>query len=120
VNAYASDFGNRLPLAEPMPSSPVDPANPKPRIRDLLWRYTGGSGGVFKCPRDLARYDLEGASYEWGYAFNGQHLDKLKFMAFIDIPQSKAPIMYDYDNVHQNQKGAAKNVLFADGHVETP
>jgi prepilin-type N-terminal cleavage/methylation domain-containing protein/prepilin-type processing-associated H-X9-DG protein len=120
VNAYASDFGNHLPLAEPLPSAPVDPGNPKPRIRDLLSRYVGGSADVFRCPRDQTRFNIEGASYEWTFMFNGQHLDKLKFMGFIDIPQSKAPIMWDYDNVHQNQSGGAKNVLYADGHVETP
>ncbi len=146
VTAYASDFDQRLPLAEPTPSMPVDVDNPLPRIRDLLEKYVGGSAGVFQCPSDhdnftawgnayTKRFDAFGSSYEWvapssstppSIGVGGLRLDNLYWLiglppgVKLNITASQAVIMFDYQNFHQNQSGGTRNVLYADGHVETP
>src|SRR5207245_1286438 len=43
---YADDNQNRLPAAELLPSMPIDPAKPLPRIRDVLGAAVGQSGGA--------------------------------------------------------------------------
>ena len=118
VVAYTQDYASRLPVAEPRPTTPVDPLQPLPRIRDLLSSYAGGNGGVFKCPNDQPGYfEKEGSSYEWNYSFNGGVIDRLT-SHFLALSPDIAPLMYDYDNFHIGKDGnGTKNVLFADGHV---
>src|SRR5678816_4086550 len=80
---YADDNDERLPSAEILPTQPIDPANPLPRICDVLARYVGRTGGtntnsatVFKCPVDkMGRFAAEGSSYEWNYDLNGHRID---------------------------------------------
>jgi prepilin-type N-terminal cleavage/methylation domain-containing protein/prepilin-type processing-associated H-X9-DG protein len=118
VVAYAQDYTSHLPMAEGLPTMPADPAHPLPRIRDLLSTYVGDNAPVFKCPNDLADwFSKEGSSYEWNYALGGTIIDKPGF-ALLNLPPEKAPLMYDYDNVHIGKDGCGtKNTLFADGHV---
>src|SRR5215207_5944808 len=59
TRAYADDNQERLPSAEILPTQPIDPQNPLPRICDVLGSYLGKTGGmntnsatVFKCPVD--------------------------------------------------------------------
>lgn len=89
---YADDNRDRLPSAEILPSMPINPARPLPRICDILASYAarsmsgntnGGpnSGGatVFKCPLDRAgRFAAEGSSYEWNTSLNGQRIDETR------------------------------------------
>src|SRR3954462_4719742 len=57
---YSDDNDERLPSAEILPTLPIDPLNPLPRICDVLASYVGKSAGtntssataVFKCPVD--------------------------------------------------------------------
>src|SRR6187401_1700241 len=56
---YSEDNQERLPSAEILPTQPVDPQNPLPRICDLLATYVGRTVGtntnsatVFKCTAD--------------------------------------------------------------------
>src|ERR1700722_16732809 len=70
---YADDNNNILPTAELLPSLPVNPAAPLPRVCDVLAPLLGPSGAttnegttVFKCPADnLGRFASEGSSYQW-------------------------------------------------------
>lgn len=118
VVAYAQDYASRLPVAEGLPTMPADPAHPLPRIRDLLSSYAGDSANLFKCPNDQADwFSKEGSSYEWNYALNGTMIDKPGF-SLLNLPPEKAPLMYDYENVHIGVDGSGtKNTLFPDGHV---
>ena len=113
IEAYADDNAGLLPNAEPLPSVPIDAANPLPRIRDVLWLYVSKSESLFKCPNDAARFPTEGTSYEWNFLYGGRDLTRLR--------GTKSPLMYDYDNVHDDRGGSGtKNILFADGHVSAP
>lgn len=115
IAMYADSHDGFLPAAERRPSTPADPENVLPRIRDLLELE---SANVFKCPEEnLGYFEKEGSSYEWNYSFNGKKLDSISVW-LIQLPPAKAPLMYDYENVHPGGTGGAtKNVIFADGHV---
>lgn len=108
----------RLPSAERMPSHPVDPANPLPRICDLLAPYLGdGSYRIFRCALDNVGYYLtEGSSYEWNASFNGLLMHSPNLGNF-DLSPQKVPLMYEYENFHSGGTNGMKVVLFADGHV---
>jgi len=81
---YSDDNQERLPSAEILPTQPIDPQNPLPRICDVLASYVGrtagtntNSGSVFKCPVDKrGRFGAEGSSYEWNYELNGHRIDE--------------------------------------------
>src|SRR5690349_18246258 len=59
TRVYSDDNDERLPSAEILPTQPIDPLNPLPRICDVLASYVGKTAGtnansatVFKCPVD--------------------------------------------------------------------
>jgi prepilin-type N-terminal cleavage/methylation domain-containing protein len=83
TRVYAGDNNNIMPAAELLPTSPINPTNPLPRICDVLGPDVGKSGGatnsslVFKCPADTEeRFATEGSSYEWNTDLNGHRLDE--------------------------------------------
>ncbi len=134
-----------LPAAELLPSQPVDPANPQPRIADLLATELGGSGPgvapVFRCPEDRRRrWEREGTSYEWNTELNGRRLDETRNAqvriveavrtesgdvfqastnAAVAFPPATTPLLYDYDPVHPRPPRSARNAVFMDGHAES-
>ena len=139
---YSGDNEDRLPIAEILPSKPIDPQNPLPRICDALARYIGKTGGtntnsatVFKCPADRKnRFLAEGSSYEWNAELNGHRIDETRsdhaFLVlrpgdptsgitnfFLTIPPEKTLLLLDYDEFHPRPPKPGKNVVFADGHV---
>jgi len=135
---YADDHQSLLPDAEPLPSQPLDPAAPMPRISDVLGRYLGASSGatnsslIFKCPLDKAGdfqaktlFESEGSSYEWNYIYSGKKLGTLNQSRFRgSIGDEKSMLMYDYYNFHPGGKTISTNgqsrtkiVLYGDGHV---
>src|SRR5437764_1244849 len=83
---YSSDNQERLPSAEILPTQPIDPQNPLPRICDVLASYVGRTAGtntnsamVFKCPVDkMGRFTAEGSSYEWNADLNGHRIDETR------------------------------------------
>jgi prepilin-type N-terminal cleavage/methylation domain-containing protein/prepilin-type processing-associated H-X9-DG protein len=137
---YADDNQERLPSAEILPTQPIDPKNPLPRICDVLASYVGrtantNSATVFKCPVDKrGRFAAEGSSYEWNTDLNGHRIDETRtdsaflllkkgdrsggvtnfFQAF---PPGTTPLLLDYDEVHPRPPKSGKNVAFMDGHV---
>lgn len=139
---YADDFQERLPSAEILPTQPVDPQRPLPRICDVLATYVGKTAGtntsggtVFKCPLDKAgRFAAEGSSYEWNAELNGARMDETRTdSAFLllrqgdisggitnfvlTLPPGTTPLLLDYDRVHPSSTKSGKNVVFMDGHV---
>jgi prepilin-type N-terminal cleavage/methylation domain-containing protein len=147
VRTFAEDRESVLPKAELLPSQPVDPANPLPRIADVLGSELGAGdtnapgNRVFECPADnLRRFAKEGSSYEWNIALNGRRIDEtrsaqLRFVQVIEgegqppvnvdtnqvvaFPPVTTPLLFDYDEFHPRPPQAGKNAVFMDGHAES-
>ena len=139
---YSEDNNNRLPSAEILPTQPIDPQHPLPRICDVLAPYIGRVAGtntstvtVFKCPTDKAGlFGAEGSSYEWNADLNGHRIDETRttrlFMVFqpkdgpewstnmtLLFPPQTTPLLVDYEEFHPRPPKSGKNVVFMDGHV---
>lgn len=139
---YADNNEERLPSAEILPTLPINPAKPLPRICDLLAGYLGRSAGtntisatVFKCPADnTGRFAAEGSSYEWNAELNGRAIDETRTdSAFLllkqgdpsagitnfvlTLPPATTPLLLDYDEFHPRPPKYGKNVVFMDGHA---
>ena len=141
---YSMDNGGRLPSAEILPSDPINPAHPLPRICDVLALYIGRAPGtdtnhvtVFKCPADKAsRFTTEGSSYEWNADVNGQHIDETRTTNVtmtiandhtgevlsstnwaLMLPPTTTPLLLDYENFHPRPPRSGKNVVYMDNHV---
>lgn len=142
---YADDFQGRLPAAELLPSLPVTPDHPLPRIADVLASYLGKTGVtntpglVFKCPNDtVKRFEKEGSSYEWNVELNGRRMDepaaaKIRIVKVVAeegkpvertdetkelaFPPETTPLLLDYEDFHPRPPKPGKNVVFVDGHV---
>ncbi|HYE31485.1 MAG TPA: prepilin-type N-terminal cleavage/methylation domain-containing protein [Methylomirabilota bacterium] len=138
---YADDHQDRLPSAEILPTMPIDPKNPLPRIADVLATYVGKSSGantnkatVFRCPADRkGRFAAEGASYEWNAELNGRRIDETQTdHAFLLLERGNpasgvtnfiqrfspatTPLLLDYDESHPRPPKPGKNVAYMDGH----
>ncbi len=140
---YASENEERLPSAEILPTHPIDPQHPLPRICDVLANYVGRAvvtngtphGTVFACPLDKSgRFAAEGSSYEWNAELNGQPMDATRTSdAFLLLERGNmaggvtnfvltfspgtTPLLLDYDEFHPSPPRSGKNVVFMDGHV---
>lgn len=139
---YSDDNQDRLPSAEILPTQPIDPKSPLPRICDVLAGYAGRTPGantnsatVFKCPADKnGRFAAEGSSYEWNADLNGRRMDETRSdTAFLllergnpaagitnfvlTLPPATTPLLLDYDEFHPRPPKIGKNVVFMDGHV---
>ncbi len=139
---YCDDNQERLPRAEILPTLPIDPQNPLPRICDVLARYVGKTAGtdtnsrsVFKCPVDKkGRFAAEGSSYEWNAELNGHRMDETRtdsaFLLlergnpsagitnfYLTFPPGTTPLLLDYDEFHPRPPKPGKNVVFMDGNV---
>jgi prepilin-type N-terminal cleavage/methylation domain-containing protein/prepilin-type processing-associated H-X9-DG protein len=139
---YADDNQEQLPSAEILPTMPVDPQNPLPRICDVLASYVGRTVGtntnsatVFKCPLDKkSRFTAEGSSYEWNAEMNGRRIDETRTdSAFLllekgnpsagitnfvlTFPPGTTPLFLDYDEFHPRAPKSGKNIVFMDGHA---
>jgi prepilin-type N-terminal cleavage/methylation domain-containing protein/prepilin-type processing-associated H-X9-DG protein len=142
TRAYADENQERLPSAEILPTQPIDPQNPLPRICDVLASYVGRTGGpntnsatVFKCPVDkMGRFAAEGSSYEWNADLNGHRIDETQTTSaflllqrwnpsggitnfVLTFPPGTTPLFLDYDEFHPRPPKSGKNVVFMDGHV---
>lgn len=142
TRVYSVDSQERLPSAEILPTLPIDPQHPLPRICDVLAPYLGRAAGantnsatVFKCPLDkIGRFAAEGSSYEWNAELNGHRMDETRtdsaFLLlqkgnpsggitnfFLTLPPGTTPLFLDYDEFHPRPPKPGKNVIFMDGHV---
>jgi prepilin-type N-terminal cleavage/methylation domain-containing protein len=144
---YTDDNNNRLPSAEILPSMPVDPAAPLPRICDVLGPVLGranantnASVSVFKCPEDnLGRFSAEGSSYQWNTSLNGHRMDETisKEGRFVIVrigpdgttqtngtftlrfEPTTTPLLVDYDEFHNRPPLSGRNVVYMDNHAAT-
>ncbi|MDB6058567.1 MAG: hypothetical protein JWO95_2411 [Verrucomicrobiales bacterium] len=141
---YCEDNRSRMPSAEILPTQPITPASPLPRVCDVLASYIGRVSGptsngvsVFKCPSDkTALFTLEGSSYEWNVELNGHRIDETRttndFMFLIDqstgqvgwstnfmltLAPRSTPLFLDYEDFHPRAPRSGKNVVYMDGHV---
>lgn len=139
---YADENHERLPSAEILPTQPIDPRHPLPRICDVLGRYLGKVGStnansatIFRCPADTKdRFTAEGSSYEWNTDLNGSRIDETRTdSAFLllergnpaggitnfnrTFPPATIPLLLDYEGFHARPHKSGKNVVFMDGHV---
>jgi prepilin-type N-terminal cleavage/methylation domain-containing protein len=141
---YADDHDGRLPHAELLPSLPVDPQHPLPRICDVLGTYAGkatstNSASVFRCPGDrFNMFAREGASYEWNVELNGHRMDETRpahirivkvevvngdvlastnDQRVLRFPPETTPLLLDYEDFHPRLPKSGKNVVFMDAHV---
>jgi prepilin-type N-terminal cleavage/methylation domain-containing protein/prepilin-type processing-associated H-X9-DG protein len=143
TRTYAEDNNNRLPSAEILPSEPINPGNPLPRICDVLAPYIGRSAGtntnantVFKCPADkTSLFVTEGSSYEWNHELNGRRIDETRTANMfikqvingvvvqntnmvLRFPPETTPLLLDYEEFHPRVPKSGKNVVYMDGHVD--
>lgn len=142
---YADENENRLPSAELLPSDPMNPQKPLPRICDALGPQIGQTGGtnrsnkLFHCPEDkLGRFEKEGSSYEWNTDLNGRRMDETRTsnMRIIKVvvidgqpveqsderkelrfPPATTPLLLDYEDFHPRPPRPGKNVVYMDGHT---
>ena len=142
---YSDDNNNRMPAAELLPSMPIDPQKPLPRIRDALGAAIGQSGAtnsggnVFHCPQDrLGLFEKEGSSYEWNTDLNGRRMDEartstvrvIKVMVIdgqpveqsderkeLRFPPATTPLLLDYEDFHPRPPRPGKNVVYMDDHA---
>ena len=140
---YTDENNNVLPSAELLPTHPVDPQNPLPRICDVLARYVGQTAAantnrltVFKCPMDkVGLFAAEGSSYEWNFDLNGQRIDVTRTAEVavgmgrsgsppvlltnyvVQFPPETTPLLLDYEDFHPRAGQPGKNAVFMDGHV---
>lgn len=142
TRAYSEDNNNRMPSAEILPTQPINPASPLPRICDVLAPYVGKTAGtngnpttVFKCLKDdVNLFGLEGSSYEWNAELNGRRIDETKTAKVIMVwqengapaqstnmvlrfPPETTPLLLDYEDFHPRLPKSGKNVVYMDGHV---
>jgi len=144
TRVYSMDNGSRLPGAEILPTDPINPASPLPRICDVLASYIGRASGtdtngvtVFKCPSDkTSLFTTEGSSYEWNAGLNGQPIDQTTTtnvmtnvaddhtgeVAFstnwtVIFPPQTTPLLLDYEDFHPRSPKSGKNVVYMDNHV---
>ena len=142
TRSYSDDNNNRMPSAEILPTQPIDPGRPLPRICDALAPYIGKAAGtnggtttVFKCPKDdVNLFGLEGSSYEWNAELNGKRIDETKTAKVIMVwqengapaqstnmvlrfPPETTPLLLDYEDFHPRSPKSGKNVVYMDGHV---
>lgn len=142
---YADENENRMPSAELLPSDPLDPQKPLPRICDALSSQIGKASGtnhshkLFQCPEDrLGRFEKEGSSYEWNTDLNGRRMDETRTsnMRIIKVvvidgqptqqsderkelrfPPATTPLFLDYEDFHPRPPRPGKNVVYMDGHT---
>jgi len=94
----------------------------RPSLVTVLAPYAGETPQIFGCPDDNQYYPVEGISYEYrALQFAGKTLPQAASSLFSNNkrPSSEVIMIHDYGPFHgsPNQEGA-RNVLYADGHVE--
>jgi prepilin-type N-terminal cleavage/methylation domain-containing protein len=137
---YADENENVLPIAELLPSMPVDASAPRPRICDVLGPYVGkvksgtNSLPVFHCPADrIGRFEKEGNTTLNGRRMDETFTSQVQFSANYDgngsqpwqtngtlqlrFPPETTALLLDYQEFHPRPPKSGKNVVFMDNHV---
>lgn len=93
-------------------------------LKDYGFTDTGAATDKsLRCPADTVAKNYlpanKGSSYEWYSFIDGESAASAKIYlseGTLVLPLSRFPIAGDYDSVHSRK---SKNILFADGHVDS-
>ncbi|MCA9184910.1 MAG: type II secretion system protein [Pirellulaceae bacterium] len=106
------DVHKEFPLAAQLPS--VTPE--KPSIVSVLGPFIEENRDVFGCPDDVEYFAVEGVSYEYPVTRIG---GKTRPQLEDNRKLSEVWALFDFEAFHGSEgQVGARNVLFADGHVE--
>ncbi len=107
------DIHKRFPLAAQLPSVTPD----KPDLADVLGGFAENNRELFACPSDREFFAAEGISYEYSAI---RVAGKTRKELTKRRPLKQIWVAFDFDHFH-GPSGAegARNVLFADAHVES-
>jgi len=124
VYMYVGENEDRLPAAEPLPSDPMDPARPLPPIGHVLAKQLDYNTNampqtltVLRCTKDNGSggpwapkiyFLVEGSSYWWAPATNGNKLENRT---------ERSLLMYDQENFHSGGAIGTRFGLYGDSHV---
>ena len=123
---YLDDNDNKMPFAEYLPTTPLEPAVPLGRIADVLAKYLPDPK-VFKCPGDkeAKRFKEQGSSYAYNDHLCGMRMDKMELTfesrrhnRTMTVPLAEVEVIYDYDAFHgkEGKKGSVM-YLYADSFI---
>jgi prepilin-type N-terminal cleavage/methylation domain-containing protein/prepilin-type processing-associated H-X9-DG protein len=112
LQAYRDLNQNRYPNAATVPTLTPN----LPSLVTVLYDLVDKDPRIFRCPYDNEFYPVQGLSYEFPVKVANQTLDQL------EAAQNKGStdiwLLYDYSFFHAPAgTGAARNFLYADGHV---
>jgi prepilin-type N-terminal cleavage/methylation domain-containing protein len=113
---YIDTHGERFPAAPRVPSLADPPGQPS--LADVLLPYAGNDRRVFRCPSDVARYPVEGLSYEYRPRVAGHSIPDIRNNPLgLGLPEIW--LIYDFDPIH-GPAGTdhSRLFLYADGHAE--
>jgi prepilin-type N-terminal cleavage/methylation domain-containing protein/prepilin-type processing-associated H-X9-DG protein len=112
---YHDTHRGKFPTAPRLPSIAYPP---QPSLRDILLPYVDKDPGVFQCPGDEVRFNVEGLSYEYLPRVSGHTLPELR-MNRLGLSLDQIWLLYDFDPVHgAAESGQSRMFLYADGHVD--
>ena len=117
MQMYLDNNGGRFPKAVEFPQQASDPS-----IADFLNPYAENNARIFRCPSDLVDYQrYRGMSYDYPANFPPPGLAG-KTLQRIDPGGTKGSsnisVLFDYGWYHGPRfSPAARNFLYADGHV---
>ena len=111
-----ADSNKTFPVAPSLPSLATPPGQPS--LADLLLPYGGNDRGIFRCPMDVSRFDVEGLSYEYTPRVSGKTWAELRNNSK-GLGLSEIWLTFDFDPVH-GAPGTepSRAFLYADGHVQ--
>lgn len=113
VQMYRDTNAGVFPNACKMPS--VNPPPALATIPEALGVYVENAGKVFACPSDETYFPQEKISYEYSTTVRNKRLEELEAGG---KGSTEIWVLYDFDCFHGPAgSGAAKNYLYADGHL---
>ena len=121
IEAYLDTQGTngRYPDVAVLPSLTPE----RPSLSEVLAPYIEDNRLIFHCPGDEEYFDKEGLSYEYrNHKFAGK-TRKQALQSYSSGKQKRSNseywMIYDYEAFHgPEEQPGARNVLFADGHVD--
>jgi prepilin-type N-terminal cleavage/methylation domain-containing protein/prepilin-type processing-associated H-X9-DG protein len=111
IELYRERSRGLYPVAALKPS-----AGPGPALRTALTNELP-EAEVWRCPAESEFYEIEGLSYEWNTFLSGLALHhSVIYSVLSGRNAAKVPLLSDFEKFHDS--GRARNVLYADGHVD--
>jgi prepilin-type N-terminal cleavage/methylation domain-containing protein/prepilin-type processing-associated H-X9-DG protein len=105
----------KFPDAARVPSLPDTPGQKS--LQEVLGPLIENNRGVFRCPLDQTRYQVEGTSYEYQPRVAGKTIEEVRNNK-LGLPITSIWLVYDFDPVHGPTAATSRTYLYVDGHVE--